>query len=311
MNNPQYWLEVAVETDGEGAEAVAEALRPFAQDGGVVLEQLGDESTPDPDALETAVTVKIYLSSAQDTQPNRLRIAEIIYQLGRLYPIPAPKFTPIQEQDWANAWKDHYTPFRVGKKIWIQPSWIQPNEFSDRTDAARKDDITLVLDPGMAFGTGTHPTTHMCLLALEKQVRPDMRILDVGTGSAILAIAAAKMGAAEILGVDTDETAVRTAQENINLNQVSQTITIRQGTLTDVTEPGWDIVVVNILAPVIINLLDKNDLMEFVNPGGYLVLSGILVEQLGDVEAAVGRGHGRVIYRQTMGDWAALTVQPA
>ncbi|MFQ5418895.1 MAG: 50S ribosomal protein L11 methyltransferase, partial [Anaerolineae bacterium] len=204
MNEPlatMYWLEVAVLTDGEGAEAVAEALRPYAQDNGVVLEQLGDESTPDPNALETAVTVKIYISSKNDTPALRRRIEEIIYHLGRLYPIPPPTFQEIKEQDWANAWKAHYQPFRVGRKVWIQPSWVAQSASADGQDKLQPDDVFLTLDPGMAFGTGSHPTTQMCLVALEDLTQPDQRILDVGTGSAILAIAAAKLGADFVLGV--------------------------------------------------------------------------------------------------------------
>ncbi len=306
-----YWLEVAVQTDGEGAEAVAEALRPYAPDSGVVLEQLGDESTPDPDALETAVTVKIYLSSAQDTPTLRRRIEEIIYHLGRLYPIPPPTFQEIKEQDWANAWKTHYHPFRVGKKVWIQPSWVEQGAAADGTDQALPDDVVLTLDPGMAFGTGSHPTTRMCLMVLEELVEPGQRVLDVGTGSAILAVAAVKLGAGSVLGVDIDETAARVAQENAGLNQVNSAITIRQGTLADVTETGWDIVVVNILAPVIINLLKNDGLLDYAARDGRLILSGILAEQMGQVEEAVMGMNGRVIQRQTISDWVALTVQPA
>lgn len=305
-----YWLEVAVQTDGEGAEAVAEALRPFAQDGGVVLEQLGDESNPDPDALETAVTIKIYISSEKDTPARRRRIEEIIYHLNRLYPIPPPTFQEIKEQNWANAWKAHYQPFRVGKKMWIQPSWIEQNASADGPYKVQPDDMVLVLDPGMAFGTGSHPTTQMCLAALAELVTPGKRILDVGTGSAILAIAAVKLGADFVLGMDIDETAVRTAQENAELNQVNSAITIRQGTLTDVAETGWDIIVVNILAPIIINLLENDGLLDYVTLDGYLILSGILVEQIEGIKAAVERGNGRLIHRQIMGDWVALTIQP-
>lgn len=310
-----YWLEVAVQTDGEGAEAVAEALRPYAPDSGVVLEQLGNESTPDPDALETAVTVKIYLSPAQDTPTLRRRIEEIIYHLGRMYPIPAPTFQEIREQDWADAWKTHYHPFRVGKRVWIQPSWIElatagHSPAANGADKALPDDVVLTLDPGMAFGAGSHPTTRMCLMALEEWVEPGQRVLDVGTGSAILAVAAVKLGAGSVLGVDIDETAVRVAQKNAGLNQVNSTVTIRQGTLADVTETGWDMVVVNILAPVIISLLKDDGLLDYVARDGRLILSGILAEQIGQVEEAVAEMNGRIIQRQTIGDWAALTVQP-
>lgn len=306
-----YWLEVSVVTDGEGAEAVAEALRPFAYDDGVVLEQWGDESDPDPDALETAVTVKIYIPEEEDTPAVRRRIEEIIYHMGRLYPLPEPLFRPLKEEDWANAWKENYHPFRVGNRIWIQPSWIELAEMDTAVaDGLQPDDIVLVLDPGMAFGTGTHPTTQMCLVALEELVQPGMRALDVGTGSGILAIAAAKLGAEELLGVDTDAQAVKTAVANAVQNNTSQ-IQIRAGTLESVSEKGWDIVVVNILARVIIPLLETGHLLDYVAEDGYLILSGIVAEQAEAVETAVTTAGGRIIKTFTMGDWIAFTVSPS
>jgi ribosomal protein L11 methyltransferase len=193
-----YWLEVSVVTDGEGAEAVAEALRPFAYQNGVVLEQLGDSHNPDPDALEPAVTVKIYLPEAEDTAARRRQIEEILYHLGRMYPLPEPIFRQLKEEDWANAWKENYHPFRVGQRVWIRPSWL------DKADEAQSDDIVLTLDPGMAFGTGLHPTTQLCLQALEQLVRSGMSVLDVGTGSGILAILAAMWGAARVGALHTD-----------------------------------------------------------------------------------------------------------
>ena len=118
-----YWLEVAVECDGEAAEAVAELLRPLAYGDGVVLEQRSDATALEEDALEPEITVKIYLPEEQDAPVVRQRIREALYYLGRLYPIPEPTFRELEDKDWANAWKKHYHPFRVGSRIWIQPSW--------------------------------------------------------------------------------------------------------------------------------------------------------------------------------------------
>jgi ribosomal protein L11 methyltransferase len=306
-----YWLEVSVITDGEGAEAVAEALRPFAHNDGVVLEQLGDEHDPDPDALETAVTVKIYIPEKEDTPDLRRRLEELLYHMGRLYPIPPPTFRELEEQDWANAWKVNYHPFRIGRKIWIQPSWIEQEQAVPGKDGIRPDDVVLTLDPGMAFGTGLHPTTQMCLLALEKLVQPGMQVLDVGTGSAILAIAAAKLGAASLLGVDTDPLAVKAAIANAEQNGVAEHIAIRQGKLDTVAERGWDIVVVNILAPVIVGLFERDGLMDYVGENGRLILSGILEEQAGMVETAVAAAGGQVVETFQVRDWVAYVVQAA
>ena len=296
-----YWLEVSVVTDGEGAEAVAEVLRPFAYQGGVVLEQLGDAHSPDPDALEPEVTVKIYLPEEADTPTGRRRIEEALYHLGRLYPIPEPIFRQLQEEDWANAWKKNYHPFRVGQQVWIRPSWLDDDE-------AKGDDIVLTLDPGMAFGTGLHPTTQMCLQGLEQLVQPGMSLLDVGTGSGILAILAAKLGAKPIVGVDTDELAVKTAVANATQNKVDDLIAIEQGSLATIEQKGWDIVAVNILAPVIMTMLAQDDLLGYVGANGRLILSGIIDEQAQAVETAVYEAGGRIQQTLSIRDWIAFIV---
>lgn len=302
-----YWLEVSVVTDGEGAEAVAEKLRPFAYQDGVVLEQLGDVSSAEPDALETAVTVKIYIPEDEDSPRLRRRIEEVLYFLGRLYPIPPPTFRQLAEEDWANAWKAHYHPFRIGRRIWIQPSWLEAA--ADDAAGMQPGDVVLTLDPGMAFGTGLHPTTQMCLQALETVVTPGCSVLDVGTGSGILAIAAAKLGAASLLAVDVDAQAVKTAVANAGLNQVRQ-LEVRQGTLREtVGERPWDVAVVNILAPVIAALLAEDQLLHYVSPQGYLILSGIIDEQAPMVETAVNEANGQICQTLWVGDWVTYIVK--
>ena len=304
-----YWLEVAVLTDGEGAEAVAEVLRPFAYNEGVVLEQLGDENSPAHDALQTAVTVKIYIPEAEDKPQLRQRIEEILYHMGRLYPIPPPTFRKLEDKDWANAWKTHYHTFRIGNKIWVQPSWIENGNVTDDGDFARPDDVVVVLDPGMAFGTGLHPTTQMCLQALENVVQPGDSVLDVGTGSGILSIAAVKLEAGQVRAFDTDALAVQTTKDNAAQNNI-KTIQIHQGVLADVPVTTWNIVVVNILAHVIVSLLDNDRLLAYVAPGGKLILSGIIEEQLGVVETAVTQAGGQIVERIQVRDWVCLIVSP-
>ena len=307
-----YWLEVSVITDGEGAEAIAEALKPFAHQESVVLEQLGDMEDLDPNALEPAVTVKIYASEEKDTPAYRQHIEEVIYQYGRLYPIPPPTFRKLEDQDWANAWKEHYHPFRIGNKIWIQPSWLDPKENLDdsEVDGIRPDDVVLILDPGMAFGTGLHPTTQMCMRALEAVVKPGMTVLDVGTGSGILAIAAAKLGASRLLAFDTDVLAVKATEENMEKNGVAEKISLFQGTLDHIEEKGWNVVVVNILAPVIINLFQNDGLMSYVGANGRLILSGIIEEQGAGLETAVAEAGGCVVEKLQVRDWVSYIIKP-
>jgi len=303
------FVEVSVMTDGEAAEAVAELLRPFAYQDGLVLEQLGDETDLDPNALEPTVTVKIYIHETEDTPQLRHRLEEILYHLNRLYPIPPPTFRKLVEEDWANAWKAHYHPFRIGNHIWIQPSWI--DEAVDGDDAVQGDDVVLLLDPGMAFGTGLHPTTQKCLRFLEQVVQSGMSVLDVGTGSGILAIAGVKLGATQVVGVDTEAVAVETAVANAAKNNVAQTIEIWQGTLATVQKRGWDVVVVNILAPVVIALLQEGSLLDYVKNDGYLILSGIIDQQVADVQTAVAEAGGHVIERLVVRDWVTILVQTA
>lgn len=302
-----YWLEVAVTCDGEAAEAVAELLRPLAYGDSVILEQRGDARAQEEDAMEPHVTVKIFLPGEQDSPEVRQKIREALYYLGRLYPISDPTFRELADQDWAHAWKEHYHPFRVGARIWIQPTWAPLG------DEVRPNDVILTLDPGMAFGTGLHPTTQMCLRALPDLIRPSDRVLDVGTGSGILAIAAAKLGAQRVLGVDTDDQAVRAARENVRQNGVSNLVQIARGSLDGVGGRKWDLVVVNILAPVIVEMLQGSDaqqgLMDYVNARGRLLLSGIIDAQELTVRDALDAVGAVVVETLHVRDWVALVAQ--
>jgi ribosomal protein L11 methyltransferase len=297
------WLEVSVRTDGEGAEAVAETLRPFAHQESVVLVQLQDPHTVDISALSDEVAVKIYIAGDEDTSALRLRLQEVLYYLSRLYPLPEPVFNELQNADWASIREAHCKPFRVGERLWILPSW------SMASDSVY--DVVLTLDAGTAFGTGLHPTTQMCLLALEQLVKPGMKVLDVGTGSGILAIAAAKLGAAEVFGVDTDMLAVNAARQNISLNKVEQSVMAEQGELKDVMNQNWDIVIVNILAPVIDHLLKEADLVTYMAENGCSILSGIVQQQTEMIETAIEAGGGQLDHTRTLGkDWITFVAVP-
>ena len=171
-----YWLEISVNVDGEAAEAVAAALEQYAHKRSVVIEQLGDQNDPDPRALMDELIVKIYLPDYQDTPVIRRKIEEALYYLGRLYPIPDPGYSKILEEDWSTAWRKNFKPFRIGERTWIQPSWLDADEIAEN-------DLVITLDPGMAFGTGLHPSTKMCIEAMEELIEPGMSLLDIGTGS--------------------------------------------------------------------------------------------------------------------------------
>jgi ribosomal protein L11 methyltransferase len=300
MMKAEYWLEISVTTDGEAAEAVSEYLLPFAYANSVVIEQRGDPDSADPMALESNVTVKIYVPGDEDTPALRKKIEESLYFMQRLYSaIPAPEFCILEDEDWANAWRKNYRPFRLGKRIWIQPSWLE-------TTDNRPDDIVILMDPGMAFGTGLHPTTQMCLRALEESIRPGYRVLDVGSGSGILSIASAKLGAKKVLAFDLDRMAVEATTENALANNVQQQISVNQGSLPAKIWGNWDIIVVNILAPVIISLLREQQLLDFLSQAGKLILSGIIEDQYEDVYRTVHAVGGEVNKKLTTRDWICL-----
>lgn len=285
--------------DGEAAEGVADVLRPFAY-GGVSLEQEGLELGTDHarSVPDDHITVSIYLPAQDDTPVNRRRIEEAMWHLGQCYPIPAPTFAIIAEEDWANAWKRHYTSFRVGQRIVVCPAW-------EETDA-HTDDILLLMDPGMAFGTGLHPSTRMCLEAVEELVRPGMSVLDLGTGSGILAIAAARLAASPILALDTDLVAVQAARQNCARNGVDEAIQVRRGSLAELQpDRQWDLALVNILAPAILQLLEDG-LGDQILPGGLLVLSGIIEEQAPQIIHALKQHNIALVKRVQIKDWVTL-----
>lgn len=293
------WIQVTVKVDGEAAEAVAEALRPFAH-GGVSLEQAAADLSPGAvrPRLEEEITVSIYYPAAEDSPARRRRLEEILWHLGQLYPIPAPAFAAVQEEDWANAWKQHYAPLRIGRHLFICPAW--------QTVEPHPDDVLVKMDPGMAFGTGLHPTTRMCLEALEARVRRGVTVLDMGTGSGILAITAALLGAGPILAVDTDDVAVESARQNSALNGVSDLVTVRRGSLADL-EPSqqWDLILANILAPVIIDMLGAG-MASHLRPRGAMILAGIIEDQAPEVEDALRAQGLTVLERPQIKDWAAF-----
>lgn len=297
------WIEVSVEVDGEAAEAVADVLQRYGHQG-VAIEQPGFPIEVWPDEIPPAdrLIVRAYFPDDERAEDARQQLREALWHMGQLYPMPEPVFNTVRDEDWAEAWKKHYHPVRLGRRLYIRPEW---SEIPDM----RPDDIVLALDPGMAFGTGTHPTTQLCLITAEDLLAdwPAVDVLDLGCGSGILGIAAIKLGARHVLALDTDPLAVTATQENAARNGVASQITALQGSLDTLrgSPRHFDLMLVNILAKVIIEMCDQG-LGDVLREGGKGVFSGIIEEQAGDVEAALRRT-GLEPYRQRVqGDWVVI-----
>ena len=304
------WLEVSLVVDGELAEAVAEVLARFALDG-VVIESTkviidGSESEGQ---VVGPLRVSAYLPMNEKIEETRQKIAEALWYLGRIRQLPPAQYTPIVEKDWSEAWKVHYQPVAIGQRLMIVPAWME-------IDTQGR--LPIRIDPGMAFGTGTHPTTQLCLEAIEAcyaTAPVPQTVIDLGCGSGILAVAALKLGAQHALGVDIDADAIRAAIKNAETNAVNADLEVGLGSLAEIRAGAFSLkeaplVLANILAPVLVRLFEQG-MGELVSPAGKLILSGILAEQADEVAEAACQHGFPLIERLQSGDWVALTVQRA
>jgi ribosomal protein L11 methyltransferase len=306
------WLEVRVQSDGEAAEAISELFNGLGS-GGAVQEALAD---PGPDDTLRRYWVKMYLpvhSPAEEIE-QRLRVEEKLWHLRQLRPIGEPEFRLMADEDWAETWKANYRPLQIGRRIVIKPSWCEWQ--------ATEGQLIIELDPGQAFGTGLHPSTQLCLLGLEDWAAAGQTVLDLGCGSGILAIAAARLGAGRILAVDIDPLAVEVAQDNVRLNHVSDRIEVLEGSLpprpgldvavagaaATLAPAGFDLMLVNILAEVIAELLG-HDLARWLAPAGVMIFAGIIHERAAIVATALEAAGLRVIGRRVEGDWVSLVAR--
>lgn len=309
------WSEISIHTTAEAVEAVSNLLYEMGANG-VVIEDPEvlhrDWDTPfgeiyqlSPDDFPAeGVFVKAYLP--MDSSQLVDVLDELKEQLSHLtdYGLDIGKGTiavnDVHEDEWAHAWKKYYKPVIVSERMTIKPVW-------EEYEPKRPDEIIIEMDPGMAFGTGTHPTTILCLRALEKYLQPGDRVYDVGTGTAILSIAAVKLGAAHVLAMDLDEVAVRSAQANTELNGVHERITVRQNNLLDGVDEQVDVVVANILAEVIVRFTD--DVYRVLKPGGVFIASGIIAAREADVKAAMEKSGLALVETIFIDDWVAIVAK--
>jgi len=299
------WLELAVEADVEAVEAVSEILGRAAPGGTsvepafeLIDEGLGARLDPTRPAI-----VRAYVP-ARDRAVAARAVAEVTEALGHLQafglrPIGELRTRLVQETDWADAWKAYFPVMRIGRRLVIRPTW--------RRHRRAPGDVVLALDPGMAFGTGLHPTTRLCLAGVEvladRGVLAGARVLDVGCGSGILAIAALKLGAAMALGLDTDPIAIEATSANARRNALVRRLRVRGGSLPS-AEPVFDVVLANLIAGVLVPL--AAGLHDELRSGGSLLASGIFVDREGEVREAFEAADLRVTGRSAEGDWVAL-----
>lgn len=310
------WSEISVHTTQEAIEAVANILHE-AGASGVVIEdpndltrdwgdQFGEIYELDPaDFPEEGVLVKAYLPVNSFLGETVESIKEAINNL-LLFDIDlghgTVSLTEVNEEEWATAWKKHYHPVRITNRIVITPTWV---DYQPETE----DELIIELDPGMAFGTGTHPTTVMCIQAIEKYMTHGAQVIDVGTGTGVLSIAAAKLGANHIQSLDLDEQAVKIAKLNAKLNKVGDVIETKQNNLLYGITGSVDLVVANILAEVIVRFVD--DAYAVLQEQGHFIVSGIIQAKEAMVRVGLEQAGFTVIDQYQIEDWVALIAKKA
>ncbi len=311
------WLEVSLTVDGELAESVADVLARFAPNGVMTEQGVRFVNEEDEGTATGPITVRAYLEVNDQLEETRQKLEESLFYLGMIKPLPAPVYQQIADQNWMEAWKQHYKPILIGQRLLILPAWLESPEPKR---------IPIKIDPGMAFGTGTHPTTQLCLELMERHFdiresilgntqisNTEYRVIDVGCGSGILSIAALKLGASKVLGVDIDIESVKNSRENADTNGVGEELILGQGSVTEVLAGQFlfkqaPLVVANILGPILIRLFDAG-LADLIEPNGEIILSGILDHQAESVIAAgQAKGLKRGDQRQ-IGDWVAISMK--
>ncbi|HJX39765.1 MAG TPA: 50S ribosomal protein L11 methyltransferase [Anaerolineae bacterium] len=294
------WLEIKVRVGSEDAATAVGALFDRYGRGGAVYEQIYADGPDVPQGTAPPVTVKTYLSTTEGYQQQLQALQKEILRVGEAHPCAPVEIKELADEDWATAWRAFFRPQRIGKRFVVK--------LPDQSYPVAEDQLLIHLQPGMAFGTGLHATTRMCLVCLEELVRPGHHLLDLGTGSGILAIGAAKLGADHVLALDNDPIAVAVARENVSLNNLENVIDVTEGSLDHLTSKDlhrFDGIVLNIIAEVIVEMMEQG-LTSFLKPRGWLLASGILAQAQRQVIAHFeGRGL-LTVQRFQQEEWVTL-----
>lgn len=309
------WTELLITVDSQAVEAVTNILYEFGAQGVAIDEPIDveklkqdelywdyiDEKLLEDNNEETKIMA--YFSEEEKNLPEKIMdIREHIKNLkdfGLEIGSATVELSNVNQQDWENAWKQYFKPIHVTDRIVVKPEWEAYEKKSD--------EILIEIDPGMAFGTGTHETTSMCINQIEKNLKKGDKVIDIGCGSGILSMAAVLLGAEKAIGVDLDPVAVRVSKENIELNHLEDKIEIFHGNLTDVIKEKAEIVVANIMADIILILLE--DVRAFIKDGGLFISSGIILPKRELIESKLIEKNFKIVEVETKGEWCAITAQ--
>lgn len=304
------WCEISIQTSHEAVELIAEIFRDLGASGVVIEdpELVNDyitsgkwDYTDIPIAKETEVVVeKAYLPVNGELEGRIQTLQQEIKALESRGVNTAPAVlttAELQDEDWSDTWKQYFHTEKPGERVVIKPTW---EEYEPKDD-----EVIIELDPGAAFGTGTHATTSMCIRQLERLVKPGMTVFDVGTGSGILSIISAKLGAKNIQAVDYDDSVLKIVEENLEQNNVQDIISVAQSDLMQNVHGKAELVIANIIADIIIRLFDQLD--EHLEQGGTLLTSGIIEDRIEDVLAAAEKHGYGVVERLENKGWACIT----
>lgn len=303
------WIEVNVAVTHEAVEAVADVLTSMGTQGVSIedpqlINDLRNSGTWELCDIPEQENTEVVTVSAYYVKDERIdaKLAKIEAELDAIEArigkcrFGGLRFRELAEKDWANEWKQYFHVTHVGKSLVIKPSWEQYE--------AKEGEHVIKIDPGMAFGTGTHHTTNMCMARLEEVMPKDATVYDVGTGSGILAIAAALLGAKEVKAVDIDAMACRVARENIAENGLSDKIEVREGDLLHGTEGQADLIIANIIADIIIMFV--KDVPFRLKEGGIFLTSGIITERAEDVKKAAEEAGLKYLHTTERGGWVVM-----
>jgi len=304
------WLEIKVTTTTEASDAVSDVLTDLGASGVAIqdpndirmeIERPGSLDYANDEFLESlgsSTLIRAYFQEGWDRGELISQINERLDNIARFLDVGDRRieFSEVDDEDWSTAWKKYYKPFHIAEDIVVKPTW-EPYDL-------KPGEILIELDPGMAFGTGTHETTSMCAKALRKYVKSGDTVMDVGCGSGILSVIAAKLGASSVVALDIDEVAARVARENCAVNEVQPLVRVERAILSEMKREKYDLVVANIIADVIV---DISSLMPYyVKTGGIVATSGIIRERKAEVVEAYRRNGFECIETSEMGEWVAI-----